>query len=185
MTDMDALVGAYSRMVGIPWVPNLAPAQRVWMVVYSPPDERRLRARIDAFKNATLEVGKSWHLADLTDTFATWLSAQPYRETYFKRPEILTGAALRSYEASVVDEAASAASAGADDLDAVVAVLGAGSLFPFLKVSKVIEGLAPKVQGRLVVFFPGERDGNNYRLLEARDGWNYLATPILATEEQR
>ena len=85
----------------------------------------------------------------------------------------------------VIDAAASAAAAGADDLDAVVAVLGAGSLFPFLKVSQVIEGLAPKVQGRLVVFFPGERDGNNYRLLEARDGWNYLATPILATEEQR
>lgn len=185
MTDMDALVGAYSRMVGIPWAPNLAPAQRVWMVVYSPSDERRLRARIDAFKNETLQAGKAWHLADLTDTFATWLTAQPYRETYFKRPEMLTGAALRSYEASVVEAAALAAAAGADDPNAVVAVLGAGALFPFLKVSKVIEGLAPRVQGRLVVFFPGERDGNNYRLLEARDGWNYLATPILATEEQR
>ncbi|MFZ2503817.1 MAG: BREX protein BrxB domain-containing protein [Nocardioides sp.] len=155
------------------------------MVVYSPADERRLRARIDAFKNATLQAGKSWHLADLTDTFATWLTAQPYRETYFRRPGMLTGAALRSYEASVVEAAASAAAAGAGDPDAVVAVLGAGALFPFLKVSKVMEGLAPKVHGRLVVFFPGERDGNNYRLLEARDGWNYLATPILATEEQR
>jgi hypothetical protein len=94
---------------------------------------------------------------------------------------MLTGAALRSYEASVV---ASAAVGGVDDPNAIVAVLGAGALFPFLKVSKVIEGLAPKVQGRLVVFFPGQRDGNNYRLLEARDGWNYLATPITATEVQ-
>ena len=109
MTDMDALVGAYSRMIAIPWAPNLAPAQRVWMVVYSPSDERRLRARIDAFKNVTLQSGKSWHLADLTDTFATWLSSQPYRETYFKRPEMLTGAALRSYESNVVDAAAAAA----------------------------------------------------------------------------
>ena len=185
MTDMDALVSAYSRMIEIPWAPNLAPAQRVWMVVYSPTDERRLRARIDAFKNATLQSGKDWHLADLTDTFATWLAAQPYRETYFKRPEMLTGAALRSYEASVVESAAAAVEVGAGDPESVVAILGAGTLFPFLKVSKVIEGLAPKVQGRLVVFFPGERDGNNYRLLEARDGWNYLATPIAATEEQR
>ena len=34
--------------------------------------------------------------------------------------------------------------------------------------------------GRLLVFFPGEVEGNNYRLLDARDGWNYLATPITA-----
>src|SRR4051794_3937151 len=118
MTDMEALVDSYSRMVEIPWAPNLAPAQRVWMVVYSPTDERRVRARIDAFKNATLKAGKAWHLADLTDSFATWLMTQPYRETYFKRPEMLTGAALRSYESSVVVAAAAAAEAGAGDPEA-------------------------------------------------------------------
>ena len=26
--------------------------------------------------------------------------------------------------------------------------------------------------------FPGHVDGSNYRLLDARDGWNYLAVPI-------
>jgi hypothetical protein len=36
------------------------------------------------------------------------------------------------------------------------------------------------VNGRMLVFFPGEVDGNNYRLLGAKDGWNYLATPITA-----
>ena len=34
------------------------------------------------------------------------------------------------------------------------------------------------IQGRLLLFFPGEFDNNNYRLLDARDGWNYLAVPI-------
>jgi hypothetical protein len=34
------------------------------------------------------------------------------------------------------------------------------------------------IQGRLVVFFPGQFERNNYRLLDARDGWNYLAVPI-------
>jgi hypothetical protein len=34
------------------------------------------------------------------------------------------------------------------------------------------------IRGRLVVFFPGEYEDNNYRLLDARDGWNYLAVPI-------
>jgi len=31
------------------------------------------------------------------------------------------------------------------------------------------------------VFFPGEHEGNSYRLLDARDGWNYLAVPLKPT----
>ena len=49
-----------------------------------------------------------------------------------------------------------------------------------MKVSALIERVQEFVQGRLLVFFPGEVEGNNYRLLGARDGWNYLATPITA-----
>ena len=30
----------------------------------------------------------------------------------------------------------------------------------------------------LSIFFPGQYEQNNYRLLDARDGWNYLAVPI-------
>ena len=183
MTDMEKLVGAYSRFVALPWTRSLAPPQRVWMVVYQPVDERRVRARVAAFQTATLQAGKSWHLVDVTDSFAAWLSSHPYREAYFKRPELLSGAALRSFEASIVQTATKDAGQSASDPNAVVAVLGAGALFPFIKVSRLIEALAPRIEGRLVVFFPGERDGNNYRLLEARDGWNYLATPITATEE--
>jgi hypothetical protein len=49
-----------------------------------------------------------------------------------------------------------------------------------VKVSALIERVQDLVQGRMLVFFPGEVDGNSYRLLGARDGWNYLATPITA-----
>jgi hypothetical protein len=42
-------------------------------------------------------------------------------------------------------------------------------------VLKLVEG---DVKGRLVVFFPGTLEQNNYRLLDARDGWNYMAVPI-------
>ena len=38
------------------------------------------------------------------------------------------------------------------------------------------------MKGRLLVFFPGVYEQNNYRLLDARDGWNYLAFPITASE---
>ena len=38
------------------------------------------------------------------------------------------------------------------------------------------------IQGRLLVFFPGVYEQDNYRLLDARDGWNYHAVPITAGE---
>jgi hypothetical protein len=49
-----------------------------------------------------------------------------------------------------------------------------------VKVSALIERVQDDVLGRMLVFFPGEVEGNNYRLLGARDGWNYLATLITA-----
>lgn len=68
------------------------------------------------------------------------------------------------------------------DNNTVVAVTGLASLFGLMRASRLIEAVAPDVKGRLLVFFPGERDGANYRLLDARDGWNYLAIPITAEE---
>lgn len=65
----------------------------------------------------------------------------------------------------------------------MVAVSGVAGLFGFAKVSSIVEAVASKVRGRLVVFFPGEHEDNNYRLLDARDGWNYMAIPIKAHEE--
>ena len=38
------------------------------------------------------------------------------------------------------------------------------------------------IRGRLLVFFPGIYEQDNYRLLDARDGWNYHAVPITASE---
>lgn len=183
MSDIDALVSAYEKFVALPWSRNLAPAQRVWMVVYPPSDERRLRARIAAFSVATAKAHKSWSVADVTNSFGNWIGRNPYRDTYFKNPDKLSTAALRDFERNLIAQVRSSLGDAANDSEAVVAVLGVGSLFSFTKVSKFIEDLAPMIAGRLVVFFPGERDGSNYRLLEARDGWNYLATPITATED--
>ena len=66
----------------------------------------------------------------------------------------------------------------------VVGLVGAGSLFGLgaVRLSRLVEEVEPAIRGRLVVFFPGERDGNNYRLLDARDGWSYLALAIDETE---
>jgi hypothetical protein len=66
------------------------------------------------------------------------------------------------------------------DVNTVVALSGVGSLFGFLKIKDVVDRLAPLVEGRLLVFFPGSYENNNYRLLDGYDGWNYLAVPITA-----
>ena len=60
----------------------------------------------------------------------------------------------------------------------VTAVFGVGALFGFTRLSKVLKLVEGEIRGRLVIFFPGEYERNNYRLLDARDGWNYLAVPI-------
>ena len=59
-----------------------------------------------------------------------------------------------------------------------------GTLFGLARVSSVVEGIKEAVDGRLLVFFPGEHHPENhtYRLLDARDGWNYLAVPLLAQD---
>lgn len=59
-----------------------------------------------------------------------------------------------------------------------MALIGCGTLFGFVSVSAVVKALASHVQGRLVVFFPGEFNDNNYKLLDAKDGWGYQATAI-------
>jgi hypothetical protein len=62
--------------------------------------------------------------------------------------------------------------------NAVVALFGVASLFGFARVSRLLETVERDIRGRLVVFFPGHFEQNNYRLLDARDGWNYMAVPI-------
>jgi hypothetical protein len=68
------------------------------------------------------------------------------------------------------------------DNGTIVAVHGIGKLFGFIKVSELMHVVESSIRGRLLVFFPGEYENNNYRLLDARDGWNYLAVPITSRE---
>ena len=65
----------------------------------------------------------------------------------------------------------------------IIGLTGTASLFGLgeqVKVSALVDRVEDAVEGRLLVFFPGEVEGNNYRLLGARDGWNYHATLITA-----
>ena len=51
-------------------------------------------------------------------------------------------------------------------------------------MSALLNEVSDAIAGRLLVFFPGQHEGSSYRLLDARDGWNYLATPITPRRER-
>jgi len=178
MGRIEELVSRYRSHIGAPWQRNLAGDQKTIFIVYPKTDERKLRARLELFEMATTSVGHSWHLVDLTDAFASWMASTEYRDIYFEEPETLS-MKLRSdflrYAAERLGN--SLADEGVDE-NAVVAVLGVASLYGFIRVSLLLKEVVKSIRGRLVVFFPGEYEDNNYRLLDARDGWNYLAVPI-------
>ena len=179
MGRIDDLCRNYERFAALPWPDHLAGPQRVWFAVYDRMEERRLRVRLDEFQIATARAGRKWRLCDLTDIFAEWMAGQEYRKTYFEEPGSLESAMPEFLEFAsdrLRDELRQA------DSETVVAVLGAASLFGFARVSELMDAVKGSIPGRLLVFFPGEYETNNYRLLDARDGWNYLATPITATE---
>ena len=180
MSRISRLLANYQRYVSLKWDQNLAGPQRVWFAVYRPSDERRLRLRIDEFETVTRAAGHGWDRCDLTDAFARWMSGQEYREAYFEQPEDLA-MALGEFIEATGEEVRKVLQAASDN--DVVAITGVASLFGLMRVSQLVKEVEDDVRGRLLVFFPGEYEDNNYRLLDARDGWNYLAVPITDQQE--
>ena len=171
---VELLLREYRKQLALPWTVVAGP-QKVWIAVYPPELERRLRVRVTEFEIATRNAGHDWRLVDLTRAFSEWLAANEYRKDYFAEPQLLS-AALGDFVTNVADTVVAALNSA--DENAVVCVMGVGSLFPMVRVSEVIDRAARSIRGRLLVLFPGHLEGSNYRLLDARDGWNYLAVPI-------
>lgn len=176
MGRIEDLAAKYETHICIPWQRTVAGAQRVVMVVYPKDLERTLRARIEEFEQRTRAAGHDWIEHDVTRSFAEWLGEMDYREAYFENPEDLPLGHSGAFANHVVEPLREVLR-GAGEND-VVALTGVGSLYGFVRVSEIIRDVEPDIAGRLVVFFPGSPDGNNYRLLDARDGWNYLAHSI-------
>lgn len=179
MGRIEELASRYADHIRTPWQRTVAGAQRVIMVVYDKELERTLRARKDVFANETRAAGHSWHEVDVTDAFASWLSADEYREAYFEAPEDLQLKLDAEFADFVAGRIRDVLTMPEVTDSSVVAVLGVGALYGFTRVSKVLKLVEADIRGRLLVFFPGQYEQNNYRLLDARDGWNYMAVPIM------
>ncbi len=178
MGRIEDLANRYRNHIDAPWQRGLAGDQKAIFIVYPKTDERKLRARLDLFEMGTSSTGHGWRLVDLTCTFATWMANTDYRETYFEEPDALAMKLRSDFVHSAAKNLREALTAEDVDDETVVAVQGVACLFGFTRVSLVLKEIARDIRGRLVVFFPGEYEDNNYRLLNARDGWNYLAVPI-------
>lgn len=181
MSRVDDLVASYERFVQLPWPSNLAPAQKVWMAVYSPDEERRLRLHLPAFETASKKAGYEWATIDLSSEFEHWMASHEYRDAYFANPKLMQPELVGFFDQLVEDMRAEVVAKTSDRT--IIGLVGAASLYGLgdqVRVSALIERIQDEVAGRLLVFFPGEVEGNSYRLLGARDGWNYLATLITA-----
>lgn len=182
MSKIKRLIQSYTKYISVPWRDDAAAAQRVIFCVYSETEELRLRARTDEFEIATRASGHEWASFDLTNTFADWLATQRYAESYFQKPHLIS-TLLPKYLSYIAEKFAAFLEQQKAGENHVVSLKGTGTLFGLLKVKDVVDLLAPMVAGRLLIFFPGSYENNNYRLLDGYDGWNYLAVPITADKE--
>ena len=185
MSRIELLKKNYQRFCETSWDRNVSGAQRVWLAVYDKEDERKLRIRLGLFEEVTHHAGHKWVTLDLTDAFANWMCGPDncnYSESYFESPDSLDNAKLGEFMQSVVVRIQSALAGLTDPEGTVLALYGVASLFGFLKISEMLPMVEGNVKGRLLIFFPGVYEQNNYRLLDARDGWNYLAFPITASD---
>jgi len=174
VSEIEELIRAYKDYVQLPWDRNLAGPQKVWFALYEPAQERRLRFRVQEFADATIHAQHTWKLFNITEEFAKWMAQQEYRKEYFEHPDDLDPALddfMQDLSQIIIDELTHPAV----NSDTVVAILGLGSLFGLTFASAIFKAIAPSIRGRLLVFFPGQHHGSIYRLLDARDGWNYLA----------
>jgi len=184
MGRIERLAERYKSYIALPWQKDLAGAQRAIFIVYDKAEERRLRARMKLFDIATVAAGHNWLECDLTRVFARWMADTEYRDSYFESPEDLVLKLEDDFLEHVAGRVREVLTAPDADENSVVGVYGIASLFGFVRVSELMKEIERDIRGRMVVFFPGEYENSNYRLLDARDGWNYLALPITLQEDR-
>lgn len=178
MSRVSDLIDAYVSELDLPWRPGLSGGERVWMLVYPPDMERAIRAALPRLEVATVERSHGWMVIDITNELGAWLASHRYAEALFEDPNDLTSSIIDKFEVQLVSKIRGLLeTASAND---VAALLGIGSIFPFLRASSLIKAIDDAVSGRLLVLFPGLHDPetHSFRLLDARDGFNYRARVI-------
>lgn len=185
MSRVSELTDAYKAELGLLWRDNLSGAERLWMLVYPPEIERQVRSQIPEIGVRTITAGRRWDVIDISDDLGRWVAEHEYADAFYEDPDDLTPAVVDLFTAELASRLRVRLTQA--DEQTVVALVGVASLFPFVRASGLIEALDDAVRGRLLVLFPGRHDPDthSFRLLDARDGFNYRARVITPEKDTR
>lgn len=184
MSYAQNLLEKVKMQLALPWPENVSGEERVLIAVYPPNEERRIRRFVDSgeFAQEVRALHHGWSSLDLATAFSQWLVGYEHAERALQKPQRLWDdeGNVKGLKEYLVEQVRTACAS--DDRNTVFALMGCGGLFGLYSVSLLIGLIVKEIPGRLVAFFPGEYDAahNSYRLLGAKDGWGYLATPITA-----
>ncbi len=179
-TRIDKLLAAFESAVQEPLVGTLSGQERVWFLVYDPAEQRKIDLRMGDFEMATRRAGKNWVEVSMKRTFPEWMAAHPYRDAYFADPEALVDQLEAEFKDFAIRSILDQIHDRKTDENVLIAIRDVAALFGLARLSDILKGASGAFTGRVLVFFPGEFSQNQYRLLDARDGWSYLARPITA-----
>ena len=149
----------------------------MWILHYEKTLDRRVQGRLHEFEAIARKFGHGWTTIHLATLVPPWFAMHELFVDLVEQPDELPGL-LSEFEAHLIRTVSDhlRSLSGRD----ILALTGAGSLFGLTRVSTIAEKVAPDIRGRLLLFFPGRHENGVYRLLDARDGWAYRATPIPA-----
>lgn len=177
-TKVDQLLKAFSKVLEEPWSNALSGDERVWFLVYDPAEQRKVELRMGDFEAEAIKAGKKWKSISLKNCFPTWMTNHPYRDGYFKKPSFIADQIEIGFRPFAIQYLKDELKKVEPDQKSIVAITDVSALFGFARLSEIIKNCDKDFKGRLLIFFPGEFEKNQYRLLDARDGWDYLARPI-------
>jgi len=177
---VDRLLSAFELVLKEPWSKSLSGKERVWFLVYDPAEQRKIDLRLGDFETATKKAEKKWVSISLKPCFPSWMTNHEYREEYFIDPDRLVDQLESEFRKYAIDFLINEIQKNNTDENTLVVIKDVSSLFGFVRLSTVLDGVTNSFKGRMLVLFPGEFDKNQFRLLDARNGWSYLARPILA-----
>ena len=177
-SKIDQLLSAFEKVVKEPWSSALSGQERIWFLVYDPAEQRKVDLRLGDFETATLKARKKWKGISLKNCFHTWMANHEYREDYFKNPEYIVDQLEAEFIPFAIQFLKDELKKIEQDQETLITIKDVSALFGFVRLSEILKSCDKDFKGRMLIFFPGEFEHNHYRLLDARDGWDYLARPI-------
>ncbi len=177
-TKTDTLLAAFDRALHEPWPAQLSGSERVWFLIFDPAELRRVELRMGDFEAAAHRANRRWVPVSVKSCFPDWMAAHDYRDGYFESPDDLIDQLEADFKPYVIRYVIEAMKQAQPDDNTLIALQDGSALFGLVPLSDILRGITAQLRGRMLVFFPGEYQHHQYRLLDARDGWNYLARPI-------